>query len=137
MTRNELKELSKLRLIEAKHLLDGGFYDGAYYLCGYSVECALKACIAKHIKRYEFPDKRLASESFTHDVSKLVKLAGLEPDLLRISGLNSNFKVNWSVVKDWNETSRYQRSSRVKASDLYTAVDHRRNGIMSWVKKHW
>ena len=40
-----------------KALLDGGYPAGAYYLMGYAVECALKACIAKQTKRYDFPPK--------------------------------------------------------------------------------
>jgi len=38
--------------------MQAGFFDGAYYLAGYAVECAIKACIAKGTRRYEFPDKR-------------------------------------------------------------------------------
>jgi hypothetical protein len=34
MTREELQNLSKKRLRESKYLIDGGFYDGGYYLCG-------------------------------------------------------------------------------------------------------
>jgi HEPN domain-containing protein len=32
-------------------LLEAGLYAGAYYLAGYAVECALKACIAKKTAR--------------------------------------------------------------------------------------
>ncbi len=46
-TRNELKELAKLRLAEAEKLCDAGYYDGAAYLCGYAVEFALKARICR------------------------------------------------------------------------------------------
>jgi len=37
--RRDLQELSKVRLKEARALLDFGLYDGAYYLAGYAVEC--------------------------------------------------------------------------------------------------
>lgn len=53
--RRDLHVLSRIRLKEAKALLDAGLYDGAYYLAGYAVECGLKACIAKKTKRHEFP----------------------------------------------------------------------------------
>ncbi len=39
-------------------MLNAGYPDGAYYPAGYSVECGLKACIAKGVQRYDFPDKR-------------------------------------------------------------------------------
>ncbi len=40
--RKDLQELSKVRLKEATALLKLGLFDGACYLAGYSVECALK-----------------------------------------------------------------------------------------------
>ncbi|MCV5491797.1 HEPN domain-containing protein, partial [Escherichia coli] len=55
MNKNDLEALSDTRLNEAKCLLDHGFFHGAYYLCGYAVECALKACIAKSFLQHEFP----------------------------------------------------------------------------------
>jgi HEPN domain-containing protein len=51
MNRADLQQLAELRITEAKVLLDNGFYAGAYYLAGYAVECALKACIAKLTNR--------------------------------------------------------------------------------------
>jgi HEPN domain-containing protein len=47
MTRKDLQKLAAIRLKEAKLLLAANAPDGAYYLAGYAVECALKACIAK------------------------------------------------------------------------------------------
>jgi len=41
-TRNELKELAKLRLKEAETLFEAELYDGAVYLCGYVIEFALQ-----------------------------------------------------------------------------------------------
>ena len=46
-TRQELKKLAKIRLLEAKALFDKGLYDGACYLAGYVVALALKARICK------------------------------------------------------------------------------------------
>jgi hypothetical protein len=67
MNRKDLQALSQLRAREARYLLKGGHLSGAYYLLGYSVECALKACIAKRVQRYDFPDKQLAQEVYTHN----------------------------------------------------------------------
>ncbi len=47
MNRSDLQNLATIRLRDAEVLLDNGRYDGAYYLLGYVIECALKACIAK------------------------------------------------------------------------------------------
>lgn len=131
MNRRDLQELSRLRIKEAKVLLDNNLYDGAYYLCGYSVECALKACIAKNTKRFDFPDKKVVSESHTHEIIKLVKIAGLELDLRNRLKNNQDFELNWTIVKDWSEISRYRRNSRLDALDLYKAIVDRKNGIMT------
>ncbi len=50
MNRSDFQRLTRLRLDEAKVLLANERYQGAYYLIGYAVECALKACIAKQTK---------------------------------------------------------------------------------------
>jgi HEPN domain-containing protein len=113
LNRRDLQELSRLRLKEAKALLAGQFYDGAYYLAGYSIELALKACIAKGIKRHDFPDKKLIVEAHTHAIVRLVQMAGLEADL-QIRLKNETFQGNWNVVKDWSENSRYKRNSKPK-----------------------
>ena len=73
MTRRDLRELALIRLKEAGVLLRNGKYDGAYYLSGYIIECALKACIAKQTQRYEFPDKTIADASHTHKLKELLK----------------------------------------------------------------
>ena len=115
-----------------------GHYAAAYYLIGYAVECALKACVAKQVKRYDFPDKRLAGEAFTHDLEKLVKVAGLEPELQKDLKANSLLELNWAVVKDWSEGARYELGiTNAQARDLYSACTARRNGILAWIKKRW
>lgn len=55
MNRSDFQTLAETRLQEAKSLLDNGHYSGAYYLCGYAIEYALKACIAKQTKAEDFP----------------------------------------------------------------------------------
>jgi HEPN domain-containing protein len=47
ISRADFQQLADVRLKEAKALLDLGMWDGAYYLAGYAVEVALKACIIK------------------------------------------------------------------------------------------
>jgi HEPN domain-containing protein len=62
-----------MRLREARILLDAGKQEGAYYLAGYSVECALKACICRRrMKAGAFPDKEFSREVYTHSLEKLV-----------------------------------------------------------------
>ena len=43
VTRADFQELATVRLAEAKALLDGEMWDGAYYLAGYAVEVGLNS----------------------------------------------------------------------------------------------
>jgi hypothetical protein len=65
--RRDFKALADLRAEEAGILLAERKTQGAYYLAGYAVECALKACIAKKTKRFEFPPKKAYVEkAYSH-----------------------------------------------------------------------
>ncbi len=56
MNRADLQQLGQMRIDEATLLLAHRHWSGAYYLAGYAVECALKACIAKRTQRHDFRD---------------------------------------------------------------------------------
>lgn len=138
MNRDDFQRISRLRVREAKALLDKAFYSGAYYLLGYAVECALKACIAKQTKKHDFPDKNTVRESYTHDLEKLLRVAGLATFLDDEMKNNSQFKINWTIVKDWKEDSRYNyRIDEKIVRDFYSAVTARKNGVLTWLKKYW
>ena len=138
MNRTDLQRLSRLKVREAKVLLDHGYFSGGYYILGYAVECALKACIAKQIKRYDFPDRKLISDSYTHDLGKLLNVSGLRDELQREALINRGLDGNWAVVKDWSEQYRYDSGvSESKARDFYSAVASRRDGVLSWLMKRW
>jgi hypothetical protein len=111
--------------------------DGAYYLAGYAVECALKACIAKETKRYDFPDKERAVSSYSHKLQALVKVAGLEQALAGLVRTSPEFRTNWETVRFWSEQSRYQRHPRQEAEKLLTAIGDRPHGVISWIKAYW
>jgi AbiV family abortive infection protein len=137
VTRGDLKLLSQHRIREAKLLLDNNNYSGAYYLAGYSIECALKACIARQIISNTIPEKKFINDFYTHDLKILVKLAALENDRLILAAANVNFDTNWNLVKDWNETSRYKIYTRIEAQGLYTSITERRGGILPWIRQYW
>lgn len=138
MNRSDLQNISRLRVREAKILLDNKCYEGAYYLLGYALECAFKACVAKQIKRYDFPDRKLVDKSYTHDLDVLLKVSGLEPEHRKESRSNPSFELNWTIVKDWSEQSRYfDKITRAKAVDFRSAVVSRKNGILPWLQRWW
>ena len=138
MNRAALQAICNTRVKEANALLKAGHFDGAYYLIGYAIECALKACVAKQIQRYDFPDKKLANEAFTHDLEKLVRVSGLYQILERDMQASPVLELNWAIVKDWTETSRYELgTSEAQARDMYSACTARKNGILPWIKRRW
>jgi hypothetical protein len=101
--------------------------DGAYYLAGYAVGCALKSCIAKETRRYEVPRQEAGGfELFT--LRDLVKVANLEIARNQRAGQSREFGNNWDTVQAWSEQSRYQRHRPEAAKHLLTAVADRRYG---------
>ncbi|MDQ3754076.1 MAG: HEPN domain-containing protein [Acidobacteriota bacterium] len=123
---------------EAKILFANGHYEGAYYLLGYAVECAFKACIAKRMKRFDIPDRKLVNDLYTHDLNKLLAVAELKPEYDKVSKANPDFELNWTIVKDWSEQSRYTSGiTKNRAKDFQSAVLSRKNGILPWLQKWW
>src|SRR5689334_8786824 len=122
MNRQDFKNLANIRLRETRALLKSRNYAGAYYLCGYVVECVLKACIAKQTRRFEFPDKKKAQDAYTHNLADLVKGAELRSQLNAEITANSVFASYWSVVEVWTEASRYEQHSRQEAENMFQAV---------------
>jgi HEPN domain-containing protein len=118
-------------------LLAGGHWDGAYYLAGYAVECALKACIAKATRRYDFPDKRRVDSSYSHNLAELVKIAELEDAREDREMSDPDFSRNWETSQRWSEQSRYRRYGSNDAELLLDAIRNRRHGVMAWIKLHW
>lgn len=137
MNRTDLQELAEIRVREAEALLTNNKYEGAYYLSGYAIECALKACIAKRTQQYEFPDKNAVIQSHTHDLSQLIKAAGLEVELRNEMLADPAFETNWAVVKDWSEVARYRKPTARKAQDLYSAITDATHGVLRWIKQRW
>lgn len=99
--RSDFQRLAELRAEEAGVLVRGRKQQGAYYLSGYAVECALKACIAKQTKKNEFPpDRRYVGKIYTHDLNELLKEAGLEQQLANDTQANPMLANNWNVGKN-------------------------------------
>jgi len=98
LNRSDFQRLAELRVAEAKSLLDQGRYEGAYYLAGYAVECAIKAYVARQTNQYDFPDRDLVAKVYKHDPEELVRGAGLEIALRKEIESDAEFANNWAVV---------------------------------------
>jgi HEPN domain-containing protein len=138
MNRADLQQLADGRVADARTLLDGGRHAAAYYLAGYAVECALKACIAKQIRQFDFPEKKLVIDSYSHDLTKLVRLSGVSHLHEAEIRENAAFAANWFVARDWTEESRYEPFvAENVARDMYAAITNPNHGVLTWLKKHW
>ena len=137
MNRTELQQLAELRINEAGILLANRAWDGAYYLAGYAVECAIKACIAKQTLAEDFPDKKHAERAWKHDIRELLATAELADVLDEENVPKSRQAKFWDAVYDWSEQSRYERNSQQLAKDLYEAITDSQFGALTWVRQHW
>ena len=138
MNRKDLQALADLRVVDAKILLDAGRFSAAYYLLGYAVECALKACVAKQIKEHDFPDKQLVLDSYTHNLDQLLRISGVKPHFDKRIKTDKSLEVNWTTVKDWTEATRYDNNiAEVRARDLLRAVTDTTSGVLTWLKTVW
>ena len=136
MNRKGFQQLAAVRLREAKLLLAANAPDGAYYLAGYAVEFALKACIAKFRQRHDFPDKVRVNRSHTHNLKDLIGVAGLKD--AHVEAMRQyEFSRRWDIVIQWNEESRYRDNSADDASALIEAIENRSYGLLQWLKKHY
>jgi HEPN domain-containing protein len=135
-TRSDFQALAELRAKEAGVLAKNGNEEGAYYLGGLAIECALKACIAKKMKRHDFPLAPAdATKVYKHDPTQLLRLAELESDLDKAIKRDRALAKNWSVVKDWKVESRYETSG-LKGTDMEAAVNSA-DGVLQWIKQRW
>jgi HEPN domain-containing protein len=143
VNRTQWQNVAKERLKDARALLGRKRWAGAYYMSGYVIECGLKSCLLRHLGESDavFGDekylKRLA-DCWTHDLVKLVSLAGLEADFGAACGASPTLNAYWGVVKDWKETSRYvETRPEPEARAMYEAVSHNADGVFRWIRSRW
>ncbi|MBV9217808.1 MAG: hypothetical protein JOY94_00185 [Methylobacteriaceae bacterium] len=129
--------LADARRGEALALLDRGMFAGAYYLAGYAIECALKACIASEFQAHAIPARKFVNDIYTHDLKKLASIAGLTPKIDDRSSRDPSFGSNWEIVAEWSEDSRYVLMSEDEARALLEAVVDPRQGVFQWIRANW
>jgi hypothetical protein len=100
VNRSDFQELAELHLQHARALLDAELYSGAYYICGYVVECALKACICKRTNQFDFhPSPEESRAAWSHDFEKLIRAAELESELKAARAADLDLDVKWRVLR--------------------------------------
>ena len=138
MDRQQLQQLAGLRLDDAEALLASGRWAAAYYLLGYCVECALKACVAKQFRADEVPDRKLVTSFYTHRLDDLLSISGIKSQLEARSKSDPLFESNWSTVRDWNESFRYDLLvTEPVARTMYEAITDLSSGVLPRLKTQW
>jgi HEPN domain-containing protein len=138
MNRTDLQLLAEDRLADAEILLANGRFGAAYYLAGYAVECALKACIAKLTKAEDFPIKNSTSTVYIHDLRKLAAVAKVDVAIAQLTNADPAFQQNWEIVTEWSEESRYDRAVDQGLAELMmNAVANARSGVLRCIKRYW
>ena len=137
MRKSDFETLAQARLDDARMLFEHQRYSSAYYLAGYSIEFALKACIALQFRQHDIPDKRFVIATYTHNLTDLVKQADLQQKLGRRKDDGSTFAANWATVSEWDEQSRYQVWTAVDAEYLLSAIDDPQDGVLPWIRTFW
>jgi hypothetical protein len=115
VNRSDFQELAELHLQHAKALLDAQVYSGAYYI------------------PYDFPDKRVTTSAWTHDLVELARVSGLKPDFDAAKRGDDMLGANWQTVDGWSESSRYENHLQHEAESLFTAVSDPNHGVRACI----
>lgn len=111
------REIARLRITDARTLLDHARYSGAIYLAGYAIECQLKFAFCEN-KNATY----LKADLEIHDWDVLVDKAGLR------AGINAQVKMAAlyaALVDLWGPQLRYS-SAKISAGEakrLYNEME--------------
>jgi hypothetical protein len=141
-TRAEWQQLAEDRILDAQaHMTPGvGRWSAAFYLIGYAVECGLKSWVLVRLAAHPeviFEERDFSSQAWTHDIQRLVALAGLKVVRDADAAANPGLYRSWQRLQDWTEQSRYQQKTQAEAQQLYDAVTDPKDGVMQWIRLHW
>jgi hypothetical protein len=102
----------------------------AYFHVGVAAECSLKAYIMWKERLNSWPDRSLRPELYTHDLRKLVQIAGIQLKTTDPLG------PSWKVVLDWDRNQAYDPKPmprRVALSMIEAAFGPK--GVVTWIRE--
>ncbi len=146
-SQEDLKKIALIRIKSAKTLLSKKDWNGAGYLMGLALECALKSSICKTLRILNYPeahtDKKVPDFFMTHSFDRLLLLSGLS-DLFSPTGNALAFN-NWSTFTiqypaEWTFL-RYTMDyfDEKKAKELFNCLMLDDNSIIKTIrqKRRW
>ena len=151
MRPEDLREIAITRAKSARHLIRNKDWQGASYMMGIALECALKASICKTLKIKVYPekhktDKEIPDFFMTHIFDRLFLLSGLS-DVFSANGNPLAFN-NWSDftiqyqgnwVKMRYEPQRVSPFDKTMTEKLYNYLYGDKNSIIKVIsrKRRW
>jgi hypothetical protein len=135
--RSDLQLLAQAKLDDAELLFQHQRFSNAYYLFGYAAEIAIKARISRIFMPETIPDRRLVNDVYSHDLGKLIGLAGLAVELDKRRKVSAVFEGHWSAVSTWSEQTRYDMIDAFTATALRNAMMDENEGVFGWLQNFW
>ena len=102
----------------------------SYFHVGMAAECALKAYIMWKERLNNWPDKDSRQELYTHDLRRLVQIAGIKLDTKDPIG------PSWAVVFQWDRGQAYDAGPmprKVARSVIEAAFGEK--GVVTWIRE--
>jgi HEPN domain-containing protein len=121
LSTQEMRRIAFARLSDAEALHRAKRFDGASYLCGYSVELALKARICKTLKWAGYPQTNAEFQGLAsfkvHDLEMLLRLSG------KAAIVKGKYLAEWSGVMIWRPEDRYNPIGTANETDARIMLD--------------
>lgn len=122
--RGDIARIAQARLDDADALVSAERFDGAIYLCGYTVEMALKARICRTLRWSGYPETRNEFRDYqsfrTHNLDVLLRLSGAEEQV------KGGYFAQWSVVVQWDPEARYKPIGSASVEDARSMIESSR-----------
>jgi hypothetical protein len=97
----------------------------------------LKVCIAQQFVADTIPEKQFVNQVFSHDLKKLIGLAGLTTMLQARENSDTAFATSWAIVAQWDPEVRYTSVDPITAQQFFAAIQDPTSGVMPWIKTFW
>jgi hypothetical protein len=128
---SERLNLARRHEISARALAENRIAAAAAYShVGFAAECALKAYIMWKERLNRWPDRASRSELYTHDLRKLVQIAGIARSTWDPIG------PSWAVILQWDREQGYDPAPmprKVARSMVEAAFGEK--GVVTWIRK--
>jgi hypothetical protein len=85
----------------------------------------------------EWPDRRREPRFYSHDLKRLLELAGLSAALEQEVSRSPTLADSWRVVQNWRHDLRYPGlpMPSTAADDMLRRVNDSDNGVLPWLLK--